>query len=150
LLQGRYRVLRLLSDKTGFGKIYEACEGDTPKILKVLKEELNSSEKAVELFQQEAQVLGELNHPGIPKVDGYFQYHTRNGQPLHCIIMEKIQGWNLDEWLRQRDSQPISQAQAIAWLKQLAEILQLVHGKQYLHRDIKPSNIMIAPSGQLC
>ncbi|MCU0515484.1 MAG: serine/threonine protein kinase [Oscillatoria sp. Prado101] len=149
LLQGRYRVLRLLSDKTGFGKIYEACEGDTPKILKVLKEELNSSEKAVELFQQEAQVLGELNHPGIPKVDGYFQYHTRNGQPLHCIIMEKIQGWNLDEWLRQRDSQPISQAQAIAWLKQLAEILQLVHGKQYLHRDIKPSNIMIAPSGQL-
>ncbi|WP_017718778.1 serine/threonine protein kinase [Kamptonema formosum] len=149
VLQERYRVLRLLSDKTGFGKIYEACEGDTPKILKVLKEELNSSDKAVELFQQEAEVLGELNHPGIPKVDGYFQYQSRNGQPLHCTVMEKIEGWNLDEWVRQRGNQPISQAQAIAWLKQLAEILQLVHSKQYLHRDIKPSNIMIAPSGQL-
>lgn len=149
VLQGRYRVLRLLSDKTGFGKIYEAREGDTPKILKVLKEELNSSDKAVELFQQEAEVLGELNHPGIPKVDGYFQYQSRNSQPLHCIVMEKIEGWNLDEWVRQGGSQPISQAQAIAWLKQLAEILQLVHSKQYLHRDIKPSNIMLAPSGQL-
>jgi serine/threonine protein kinase len=149
LLQGRYGVLRLLSDKSGFGKIYEALEGDTPKILKVLKEELNSSEKAVELFQQEAQVLGELNHPGIPKVDGYFQYQNRNGQPLHCIVMEKIEGCNLDEWLQQGGNQPISQAQAIAWLKQLAEILQLVHSKQYFHRDIKPSNIMLAPSGQL-
>ncbi|MGI8504140.1 MAG: protein kinase domain-containing protein [Hassallia sp.] len=139
----RYRVLRLLSDKTGFGKVYEAYEQDTPKILKVLKEDLSSHAKAVELFQQEAAVLGHLNHPGIPKVDGYFQYQTRNGLVLHCIVMEKIEGSNLEQWLKQQQNRPISQEQAVTWLKQLLEILALVHAKQYLHRDIKPSNIMI-------
>jgi serine/threonine protein kinase len=145
----RYRVLRLVSDKTGFGKVYEAYEQDTPKILKVLKEDLSTDAKAVELFQQEAAVLGHLNHPGIPKVDGYFQYQTRNGLVLHCIVMEKIEGPNLEQWLKQQQNRPISQEQAINWLRQLLEILALVHAKQYLHRDIKPSNIMIRPDGQL-
>jgi serine/threonine protein kinase len=143
LLQGRYRVMRLLSDKSGFGKIYEAYEGSTPKILKVLKEDLNRDAKAVQLFEQEAAVLGQLHHPGIPKVDGYFPFQTRNGLSLHCIVMEKIDGPNLEQWLEQQQNRPISQEQAIAWLKQLAVILQLVHDKHYLHRDIKPSNIML-------
>ncbi|MEH1998797.1 MAG: serine/threonine-protein kinase [Nostoc sp.] len=147
-LLGRYRVTCLLSDKTGFSKIYEAYEQDTPKILKILKEDLSSDAKAVELFQQEVTVLGQFKHPGIPNEDSYFQYQTRNGLVLHCIAMEKIDGYNLEQWLQQHNH-PISQEQAIAWLKQLVEILDLVHGKQYLHRDIKPSNIMIrSPLGK--
>ncbi|MEH1943831.1 MAG: serine/threonine-protein kinase [Nostoc sp.] len=142
-LLGRYRVMCLLSDKTGFSKVYEAYEQDTPKILKVLKEDLSGDAKAVELFQQEVTVLGQLKHPGIPNEDSYFQYQTRNGLVLHCIAMEKIDGYNLEQWLKQQQNSPISQEQAIDWLKQLVEILDLVHGKQYLHRDIKPSNIMI-------
>ena len=149
LLQGRYRVMRLLSDNSGFGKIYTAEERGTSKILKVLKEHLNKEPKAVELFQQEAKVLAQFQHPGIPKVDGYFPYQTRNGLILHCIVMEKIEGPNLEEWLKQQGNHPISEQQAIAWLKQLAEILHLVHGKQYFHRDIKPPNIMLRPNGQL-
>jgi len=149
LLHGRYRVTRLLSDKSGFGIIYESDEQGTAEILKVLKENLNSDAKAVELFKQEADVLGQLSHPGIPKVDGYFPYQTRNGPPLHCIVMEKIEGSNLEEWMEARGNRPISQEQAIAWLTQLAVILKLVHDKHYLHRDIKPSNVMLRPNGQL-
>ena len=147
-LIGRYRVLRLLSDKTGFSKVYEAYEQDTPKILKVLKEELANDPKAVSLFQQEVNVLEQLNHPGIPIAEGYFPYQTRNNVILHCMVMEKIEGPNLEQWLKQQQNRPISEAQAINWLKQLLEILDLVHHKQYLHRDIKPSNIMIHPDGQ--
>ncbi|MBW4565147.1 MAG: protein kinase [Mojavia pulchra JT2-VF2] len=142
-LLGRYRVMRLLTDKTSFSKVYEAYdEQDTPKILKVLKKDVSGDAKAIELFQQEVTILGQLNHPGTPKVDGYFQYQTRSGLVLHCIAMEKINGSNLEQWLQQ-ENRPISQAQAIAWLKQLVEILDVLHSKQYLHRDIKPSNIMI-------
>lgn len=148
-LLGRYRVTSLLSDKTGFSKVYEAYEKDTPKILKILKEDLSGDAKAVELFQQEVTVLEQLKHPGIPKEDSYFQYQTRTGLVLHCIAMEKIGGYNLEQWLKQQQNYPISQEQAIAWLKQLLEILHLVHNKQYLHRDIKPSNIMIrSPLGK--
>ncbi|BAZ10647.1 serine/threonine protein kinase [Calothrix sp. NIES-4071] len=148
-LLGRYRVMRLLSDKTGFGKVYDAYERDKPKILKVLKEDLNYDAKAVELFKQEASVLGELHHPGIPEVEDYFLYQTRDGLGLHCLAMEKIDGPDLEGWLQQQQNRPISEEQAVAWLKQLASILVLVHGKQYLHRDIKPSNIMIRANGQL-
>ncbi|HEY9597531.1 MAG TPA: serine/threonine-protein kinase [Cyanophyceae cyanobacterium] len=149
VLQGRYRVMRLLSDKSGFGKIYDAYEGTTPKILKVLKEELNHDAKAVELFEKEAIVLGQLHHPGIPNVDGYFPFQTRSSLTLHCLVMERIDGPNLEQWLEQQQNRPISQEQAIAWLKQLAVILKLVHDKHYLHRDIKPSNVMLRPDGQL-
>ncbi|MBD2344996.1 serine/threonine-protein kinase [Anabaena subtropica] len=148
-LLGRYRVTQLLSDTTGFSTIYEAYEQETPKILKLLKANLSKDPKAVELFRQEAVVLGQLNHAGIPKVDSYFQHQTRNGSVLQCIVMEKIDGINLEEWLQQRQNQPISQTQAIAWLIQVAEILDLVHGKQYLHLDIKPSNILLRPDGKL-
>ncbi|MCT7951115.1 serine/threonine protein kinase [Ancylothrix sp. C2] len=149
LLENRYRIQRILSDKTGFGKIYEAEEAGNPKILKILKDELNNNLKAVELFEQEANVLGQLNHPGIPKVDGYFQFSTKNGPVLHCIAMEKIDGPNLSEWLQQRNNQPIKEELALTWLKQLTEILHLVHSQNYLHRDIKPSNIMLRNGGQL-
>ncbi|NJN85024.1 MAG: protein kinase [Leptolyngbyaceae cyanobacterium SL_7_1] len=152
ILQNRYRVLRLISDKSGFGNVYEAYDRSIPKILKVLKDNYNANSKAVELFQQEAEVLSELHHPGIPLIEpkGYFQFLPRDGSGvLHCIIMEKIDGPNLREWMKQQGNHPISEKQALNWLKQLAEILHLIHGKNYFHRDIKPENIMLRSSGQL-
>ena len=108
--------------------------------------------KAVELFQQEAKVLSQLNSAGIPKVepDGYFTVLPKNSSVLlHCLVMEKIEGVNLEQWMEFRNYQRLSEAQALNWLKQLVEILALVHAHQYFHRDIKPQNIMLRPSGQL-
>jgi serine/threonine protein kinase len=151
-LQGRYQVMRLLSDNSGFGKVYEAYEGAIPKILKVLKRKHNSNPRVVELFKQEAAVLSQLNHPGIPRVEpnGYFQFFPRTGdESVHCIIMEKIDGLDLKQWMKQQGNHPIGEKQALNWLKQLAAILHLVHQKNYFHRDIKPANIMIRSTGQL-
>jgi WD40 repeat protein len=152
LLQGRYQVMRLLSDSSGFGKVYESYIGAIPKLLKILKPKHNDNPRVIELFQQEARVLSELNHPGIPRVDadGYFQFFPKDStEPVHCIIMEKIDGLNLKEWMYQQGNHPISEKQALNWLKQLTEILHLVHQKNYFHRDIKPTNIMIRSNGQL-
>ncbi|HBE19504.1 MAG TPA: protein kinase [Cyanobacteria bacterium UBA11149] len=152
LLQGRYQVMRLLSDKSGFGTVYEAYQGTVPKILKVLKLKHNHNPRVVQLFQQEAEVLSQLNHPGIPQVesDGYFQFFPRGStEGLHCIIMEKIDGLNLKQWMKQQGNHPISEDQALDWLTQVTEILHKVHQKNYFHRDIKPENIMIRSTGQL-
>lgn len=152
ILQQRYRVLRLISDKSGFGKVYEAYERSTPKILKILKDNFSSNEKAVELFRQEALVLAQLRHPGIPLIEpnGYFEFQPRGrSQVLHCLIMEKIDGPNLREWMRQQGHNPIGERQALDWLFQTVGILHLVHQKNYFHRDIKPENIMLRSSGQL-
>ncbi|MEB3827624.1 serine/threonine-protein kinase [Phormidium sp. CCY1219] len=143
LVNHRYRVLRLLSCEGGFGKIYEVSDRGESKVLKVL---IEKNPKAVELFQQEAAVLLRLKDPGIPRVeaDGYFLYWPHNSpEPLHCLVMEKIHGQNLEEWLSTFTPHRLSQLQALHWLKQLAQILQKVHQLQYFHRDIKPANIMV-------
>lgn len=148
LLQNRYRVLKQLG-QGGFGNTFEIDDGGKTKVLKVL---IENNSKAVELFQQEAKVLSQLNSVGIPKVeaDGYFTVLPKNSSvPLHCLVMEKIAGVNLEQWMEFRKYQPISEKEAVNWLKQIVEILALVHAQQYFHRDIKPQNIMLRPSGQL-
>ncbi|BAZ01214.1 serine/threonine protein kinase [Tolypothrix tenuis PCC 7101] len=148
LLQGRYQVLKLLGHG-GFGKTFEVDDGGTLKVLKVLTE---NNLKAIELFQQEAKVLSQLDNPGIPRVesDAYFTVLPKNSSvPLHCLVMEKIDGLDLEQWMECHNYQPISQSQAFNWLKQLVEILTKLHAHQYFHRDIKPQNIMLRPSGQL-
>ncbi|MCU0532422.1 MAG: protein kinase [Hydrococcus sp. Prado102] len=147
LLKGRYRVTCLLSSKGGFGNTYEAVENSEAKVLKVLT---NDHPHAIRLFQQEAEVLNRLNHPGIPKGEGWFAYFPRNSQtPLHCLVMEKIEGVDLEEYLKLKNFKPIDQKLAIEWLFQLANILKEVHHQNFFHRDIKPSNIILKPNGQL-
>ncbi|MBE9214020.1 RDD family protein [Plectonema cf. radiosum LEGE 06105] len=150
LLEGRYRVIKELGGG-GFGKTYEVIEtrSNTNKVLKVL---INNHPKAVELFQREAEVLKSLNHPGIPKVesDSYFAYFSRSStEPLHCLVMEKIEGLDLWEYIKQREQRPIDQKLAIQWLTEIVNILQQVHSQNFFHRDIKPSNIMLRPNGRL-
>ncbi|MEA5476030.1 serine/threonine-protein kinase [Pseudanabaena galeata UHCC 0370] len=150
LIDGCYTATKLLSDTGGFGMVYEANDAaGNPKILKILKQELNADKKAVSLFQQEAFVLGQIEHAGIPKIETYVHHELENGSMLHGIVMQKIEGLNLEQWINQRERKPIAQKRAIAWLKQLVDILAVVHYNKYFHRDIKPANIMLSPSGQL-
>jgi serine/threonine protein kinase len=150
LLKGRYRAMCKLGEG-GFGITYEVTKvGSTvPEVLKVLTYD---EPKAIELFQQEAKVLSELDHPGIPKVDqdSYFVYHPRGSQvPIHCFVMEKIVGMDLRQYMENLGQRPIDQKLAIEWLKEVVTILGKVHDKNFFHRDIKPPNIMIRSSGEL-
>jgi serine/threonine protein kinase len=153
VLEGRYRVKRHLANG-GFGQTFEVDDRGRRKVLKVLNLDAfydpEYKQKAVSLFKQEAEVLSKLAHRGIPRVepDGYFTFQPLGCyKPYHCLVMDYIDGSNLAEWLQQ--NQPISQELAIDWLKQLVEILDVVHKQNFFHRDIKPSNIMLKPNGQL-
>lgn len=145
----QYRVIRALGEG-GFGKTYEVRDrNDARKVLKVLT---YNDPKGVELFQKEAIVLQKLRHPGLPIVeaDGYFTFKPNDSSnSLHCLVMEKIEGNNLQQWLESQNYKPIDSQLAINWLTQLTEILNLVHNQNYFHRDIKPPNIMCRPNGQL-
>ena len=102
------------------------------------------------LFQQEAFVLGQIEHAGIPKIETYVHHNLENGTMLHGIIMQKIEGLNLEQWIKQRDRKPIAQKRAITWLKQLVDILAVVHRNKYFHRDIKPANIRPLAEPKTC
>ena len=146
LILGRYRIAQLLSNKGGFGNTYEVTYHNDTRVLKALKD---TNPKAIELFRREFEVLKQANHPGIPKAAEYFELNYQGSQaPLHCFVMEKIIGIDLEEYIKQR-VKPIDQRCALDWLEQLANILVEIHGHNLLHRDIKPSNIVLKPSGQL-
>jgi WD40 repeat protein len=151
LINNRYllvKPLRSLDIPHPYAEIFEVKdleESETSKVLKVLK---NNSTRLVELFNQEASILSHLmRHSGIPRAENQFSMSLSNGQDLHCLVMERIEGQNLEQWLEQ--NQQVSQEQALHWLQQLVEILDYVHQNEFFHRDIKPSNIMRKPDGQL-
>ncbi len=151
IINGKYRVKQLLSDDSGFGIIYEA-ENNQRTILKVLKESHNKTPKAIDLFKKEYQVLLNLTNQGmtgIPQVekDDYFQYQTKQGLTLHCFVMEKVEGIDLEQWLKNNGQ--LSQKQALKWLKEITQILAKIHQQNYFHRDIKPPNIMQRNNGEL-
>lgn len=159
LLNQRYRGIKLLG-KSQLALTIEVIDiklnqlkpdnhNSQTKVLKIL---LTDYPKAVELFQQEAQILGQMNHVGIPKLseDGYFSFQPHWQQNLvHCLVITKISGLDLEQWLKQSNNQPLSLEQAQDWLKQLLDILSQLHQQQYFHRDIKPSNIILQPNGKL-
>ncbi|MDX2232354.1 MAG: serine/threonine-protein kinase [Leptolyngbyaceae cyanobacterium bins.349] len=153
-LQNRYLVLQAIG-KGGTSQTFDVDDAGTVKVLKVLDlqriNQMEGKQKAIALFQREAEVLIRLNCPGIPQVqaNGYFVLDQPDQEPNYCLVMEKIDGLNLEKWLEQRHQLPIPAEQAIAWLRQLMTILEPLHQAGLIHRDIKPSNIMLKPDGQL-
>lgn len=141
-----------------YSELFEVIDLETSEIrvLKVLKTPLlrllepPMYEKLVSLFKREAEILRNLRHPGIPRVrlDDFFTFDlTTSPNQLYCICMPKIEGITLKQWLKRGEI--LTHAQALDWLRQIAEILDYVHQNGFFHRDIKPTNIMLQPNGKL-
>ncbi|MBD2527579.1 protein kinase [Nostoc sp. FACHB-133] len=117
------------------------------RVMKVLKW---NTPQLVDLIERESLTLRLIEHPCIPKstIDDFFTFIPNNSSlTLHCLIMDKFEGENLEQWLESNGR--ISQSVALQWLRQLVEILDEVHRTEIFHRDIKPSNIILQSSGQL-
>jgi eukaryotic-like serine/threonine-protein kinase len=150
LICDRYQILRPLRDRTLYcnAEVFEVEDNHHPGQLKILKVLINDEPKLVQLFQQEQALLTNphLHHAGIPRGEAAFSILAA-GKELRCLVMARIHGQDLAQWITLNGS--ISEAQARNWLQQIAEILTFVHGQRLFHRDIKPDNIMRQPDGRL-
>ena len=92
-----------------------------------------------------------LKQEGIPKVDpegSCFSFSLPGStRQIHCLVMEKIEGPTLEEYLHEHGS--ISQDTALDWMHQILEILDKLHGHNILHRDLKPSNLLLRKNGKI-
>ncbi len=100
----------------------------------------------VDRFLEEAQVTGQLEHPGVVPVhelgvdhDGrmYFTMRLVRGQDFEKVIglaRDEREGWSLPR--------------ALHALLRICETVAYAHSRRVLHRDLKPSNIMIGSFGE--
>jgi tetratricopeptide (TPR) repeat protein/predicted Ser/Thr protein kinase len=141
---GRYRVLRLVG-RGGMGIVYEA-EQDHPRrvvALKVIKPGLGGSE-SLRRFQQEAELLGRLQHPGIAQVYEAGAAETPFGiQPY--FAMEYIRGSSLREYAA---AHGLTTRQRVELMAKVCEAAHHAHERGIIHRDLKPGNILVDETGQ--
>jgi serine/threonine protein kinase len=147
LINGAYRAVKKLGEG-GFAKTYEVLDSkDQCYVLKIL---VKLDDKSIELFEREIDALKKLNHPGIPKYHDNFTLTLKNPDVQYpCIVMERIEGVNLEEWMEKRKREPINEKRALEWLHQLSLILHEIHKNSFFHKDIKLSNIMLNGKGNL-
>src|SRR5262245_33465117 len=138
---GRYRVLRLLGEG-GMGAVYEA-EQESPRrtvALKVIRAGL-ASEILLKRFVREAQILGQMHHPGIAHV--YDAGVADSGQPY--FAMELIAGVPLDQYAREHAPDAPGRLELVA---RVCDAVQHAHERGVIHRDLKPGNLLVEASGQ--
>ena len=163
LLQGgKYKIVRFIASG-GFGCTYEAhhtlldervvlkeffvsdfCNRDekTGQVSVATKSEVELIGKLKKKFMDEARALYKMKHPGIVRVIDVFE---ENGTAYYA--MEYIDGESLSNVVKKRGKLP--EAEAVGYIRQVAEALKYVHSLNRLHLDIKPGNIMLGREGKV-
>lgn len=90
----------------------------------------------------EARVCATIFHTGLVQV---LDWGTFDGD-WPFIVMERMRGRTLRQVLDQ-GTPPIDTA--LAWLRDLACTLEMLHGRGVAHRDLKPENIWVGAQGGL-
>lgn len=132
-----YELLKMLG-AGAFGKVYLARCRKTESLVtvKVLRRSWMGNENAEALFLNEANILASISHPNVIS---FLEFGPLpNGSWF--IVMELVEGVTFD---RAVGAQECSQRDLIAWLRQICESLEVIHGKGIIHGDLKPENLIV-------
>lgn len=125
----------------GFGVTYKATLhslGQTV-VVKTLDEALRQDPnfaQSKQQFQAEAKRLALCVHPNIVRVIDFF---IEDDFPF--IVMEYVPGPTLDTVVL--PAQPLAEATALHYSRQVGAALKVVHQNGLLHRDVKPQNLIL-------
>ena len=146
---GDYTIIRLLG-RGGMGTVYEAEQAQPRRrvALKVVRSDL-VSHTTFGRFRREADVLGQLRHPGIAQIYEFgvgevsFNGVRSHRQPF--FAMELVEGRALDDYAA-ASQLPI--AARLDLFARVCDAVQHAHQKGVIHRDLKPANLFVTTDGQ--
>ncbi len=153
----RYEAKREIA-RGGMGAILEVWDGELRRTLAmkvVLTSRQPSSddsdsegiiERRLSRFLEEAQITGQLDHPGIVPVHDiglddqgrvYFTMQLIDGLDLRRVF--ELARLQKDGWTEKR---------VVSVLIRVCEAMAFAHSKGVVHRDLKPANIMVGRFGE--
>ncbi|MGA8578456.1 MAG: serine/threonine-protein kinase, partial [Bryobacteraceae bacterium] len=144
LTVGQYRVLRLIG-QGGMGAVYEAEQQHPQRMvaLKVIKAGM-VTRATLRRFEQEAEALGRLQHPGIAQIYEAGTAPTETG-PQPFFAMELVHGRPLTGFAEERGLNTRGRLELVA---KICDAVHHAHQRGIVHRDLKPANILVDASGQ--
>ncbi|MHC4938996.1 MAG: protein kinase domain-containing protein [Planctomycetota bacterium] len=142
----RYQVVGEIA-RGGVGVIYKARDKDLGRdiALKVLRDVHAERADVLERFIEEAQIGGQLQHPGIVPV--YGMGLQPDGRPF--FAMKLIKGRTLGSRLKERGDPSEDRRRFLQIFEQACQTLAYVHARGVIHRDLKPANILVGGFGEV-
>jgi serine/threonine protein kinase len=133
---GKYRLTKLLGTG-GFAEVYlgEHVHLGTEAAIKLLHTQL-ASEADVEKFRQEARTIASLTHPNIVRV---LDFAVEGSTPY--LVMDYAPNGSLRQ--RLPAGKPLTPAEILPYVMQVADALHYAHEQKIVHRDIKPENMLL-------
>jgi serine/threonine-protein kinase len=113
--------------------------------VKVLKAEYAGRATAEARFVEEAQIGGQLQHPGIVPV--YDLNRFSDGRPF--FTMKLVKGRTLAEMLSERVSSADDRGRFLKVFEKVCDTIAYAHSRGVIHRDLKPSNVMVGAFGEV-
>ena len=148
ILQERYQLQKQLGQNAGrqtwLATDMQASPA-SPVTVKLLAFNPQMQWDELKLFEREAQVIKNLNHPQIPKYRDYFSVDEREGGglPWFGLVQKYIPGDSLKQLLDA--NKRFTEKEVRSFAVEVLNILNYLHklSPPVIHRDIKPSNLIV-------
>jgi hypothetical protein len=107
--------------------------------VKVLLQTHEGRTELVQRFVEEAQIAGQLQHPGIAPI---YDMAVRAGN-LPFFTMKLVKGETLARLLHERQEPGQDRPRFVKVFEAVCQTLAYAHARDVIHRDLKPANIMV-------
>ena len=87
-------------------------------------------------FIKEAKTIARLKHPNIIHIHDVFEENN-----TAYYVMEYIDGESLGSLVKRKGA--LAEAEAVGYIRSVAEALGYIHERKIMHLDIKPANVML-------
>ncbi|MHC4472477.1 MAG: serine/threonine-protein kinase [Planctomycetota bacterium] len=142
----RYEIVGEIA-RGGIGVVLKGRDTDLGRdvALKLLHEKYCEDPEVLQRFVEEAQIGGQLQHPGIVPVHEL----GMGGDERPFIAMKLVKGQTLAALLAKRESPYEDRRRMISIFEQVCLTMAYAHVRGVIHRDLKPSNIMVGAYGEV-
>jgi serine/threonine-protein kinase len=142
----RYRIDGEIA-RGGMGTVLKGRDPDLGRdvALKILRDDYRDDATMVRRFVEEAQIGGQLQHPGIVPI--YELGTLADRRPY--FAMKLVKGRTLAELLAQRPEPAAELPRHLSIFEAVCQTMAYAHARGVIHRDLKPSNVMVGSFGEV-